>query len=83
LIYLGRLGEGGFGVVDKVRSQVSYHEEPKLTEKVLCAKHLDTLISMKNLALVLDHQGKYEEAKQLYRQTFKLKQEVLGETPLS
>ena len=34
---------------------------------------------MNNLALVLDSQGKYEEAEQIYRQTLALKErEVLG-----
>ena len=39
-----------------------------------------TLASMHNLALVLDHQGKYAKAETLYRQTLKLAEQVLGKT---
>ncbi|KAI0172216.1 hypothetical protein GGR52DRAFT_549465 [Hypoxylon sp. FL1284] len=33
---------------------------------------------MNNIALVLDSQGKYEEAEQMHRQTLELKERVLG-----
>jgi primosomal replication protein N len=34
---------------------------------------------MNNLAIVLGHQGKYEEAEQMQRQTLELKEKVLGQ----
>jgi Flp pilus assembly protein TadD len=40
-----------------------------LRETVLRRKHLDTLTSTSNLALVLGSQGKYEEAEAINRQT--------------
>ena len=40
--------------------------------------HLDTLISMNNLAIVLGSQGKYEQAEEMYRQALRLAETVLG-----
>ena len=37
-----------------------------------------TLSSMNNLALVLDSQGKYEEAEEIHRAILELKEKVLG-----
>jgi len=42
-------------------------------------EHPDTLGSMNNLALVLEQQGKYEEAEQMQRQTLDPREKVLGE----
>lgn len=39
------------------------------SEKVLEPEHPSTLITMSNLALVLDSQGKEEEAESMNRQT--------------
>ena len=47
-------------------------------EKVLGPEHPDTLTSMSNLALVLDSQGKYEEAEAMNRQTLARREKVLG-----
>src|SRR3954453_12193695 len=41
-------------------------------------RHPNTLISMSNLALVLNRQGRYSEAEPLYRETLQLRREVLG-----
>ncbi|KAF6806089.1 Kinesin light chain 3 [Colletotrichum musicola] len=50
----------------------------ELKEKVLGLENPSTLASMNNLALVLDSQGKYEEAEQMHRQTLELKEKLLG-----
>ncbi|OLN92208.1 Kinesin light chain 3 [Colletotrichum chlorophyti] len=50
----------------------------ELREKVLGLENPLTLTSINNLAIVLESQGKYEEAEQMYRQTLKLKEKVLG-----
>ena len=47
-------------------------------EKVLGREHPDTLTSMNNLALVLNRQGKYEEAEAMHRQTLAMYEKVLG-----
>ncbi|GKT48470.1 kinesin light chain [Colletotrichum spaethianum] len=49
-----------------------------LKEKALGLENLDTLMSMSNLAITLDKQGKYREAEQMNRQTLKLREKVLG-----
>ncbi|KAK3169846.1 hypothetical protein OEA41_009230 [Lepraria neglecta] len=46
--------------------------------KFLGAEHPDTLGSMNNLAEVIRHQGKYEEAEEMHRQILALKETVLG-----
>ena len=47
-------------------------------EKLFGKKHPDTLISINNLALVLQSQGKYEEAERIHRQALALSESVLG-----
>jgi hypothetical protein len=47
-------------------------------EKVLGHEHPSTLGSMSNLAIVLDRQGKYEEAEARRRQTLAQREKVLG-----
>jgi len=49
-----------------------------LSEKVLIQEHPDILMSMNNLALVLESQGKYEKAKMMYRQTLAQREKMLG-----
>jgi tetratricopeptide (TPR) repeat protein len=49
-----------------------------MKEKVLGREHPYTLTSMNNLALVLDSQGKYEEAEAMHRQTLAMREKVLG-----
>ncbi|KAK4182065.1 kinesin light chain 3, partial [Podospora australis] len=49
-----------------------------LMKTVLGEEHPEALTSMNNLALVLNDQGKYEEAKQTQRQAFELRQRMLG-----
>ncbi|KAK0728575.1 hypothetical protein B0T26DRAFT_869597 [Lasiosphaeria miniovina] len=39
---------------------------------------IGTLKAMSNLAIVIDNQGKYEEAEQIYRQALQLTEKVLG-----
>ena len=47
-------------------------------KKFLGVEHPNTLTSMNNLALVLNRQGKYEEAEEIHRQTLALRETVLG-----
>ena len=41
-------------------------------------EHPDTLTSMNNLAVVLGHQGKYEQAEEMHRHALALRETVLG-----
>lgn len=50
----------------------------ELKEKVLGAEHPDTLTSINNLILVLNSQGKYEEAEAMHRQNTRAKKKALG-----
>jgi Flp pilus assembly protein TadD len=45
---------------------------------VLGPEHPNTLAIMSNLALVLNSQGKYEEAEVMNRQTLALREKVIG-----
>ncbi|CAG7977526.1 unnamed protein product [Penicillium salamii] len=47
-------------------------------EKVLGREHPDTLTSVNNLGLVLDSQGKYEEAEAMHRRALEAREKVLG-----
>jgi tetratricopeptide (TPR) repeat protein len=47
-------------------------------EKVLGVEHPDTLISVSNLALVLQYQGKYEAAEEMNRRALEGREKVLG-----
>jgi tetratricopeptide (TPR) repeat protein len=53
-------------------------EAQTMCQKLLGKEHPDTLMSMDNLALVLDSQGKYVEAEEMHRQVLKLRKKVLG-----
>jgi hypothetical protein len=46
-------------------------------EPALGKEHLNTLMSMKHLADVLRHQGKYEEVEEMHRQPLKSRETVL------
>ena len=50
----------------------------KTRKRVLGEEHSSTLTIMNNLALVLDSQGKYEEAESMHRQTLATREKVLG-----
>ncbi|KAI1839817.1 hypothetical protein JX266_013975, partial [Neoarthrinium moseri] len=74
-----------FNVAESFNKTVKYEEAEqihrqtlKLRTEVLGPKNPDTLMSMNNLANVLESQGKYEEAAQIHRQTLELRIEVLG-----
>ena len=47
-------------------------------EKALGKEHPDTLISVNNLALVLQYQGKHEEAEQMNRRALQGREKALG-----
>jgi hypothetical protein len=47
-------------------------------EAVLGAEHSDTLTSVGNLGLVLERQGKYEEAEAMHRRALEVVEKVLG-----
>ncbi|OLN95527.1 Kinesin light chain 4 [Colletotrichum chlorophyti] len=55
-----------------------YREALEIREKILGLDDPETLGSIRNLALVLRTQEKYEEAEQLHRRTLKLMKRVLG-----
>jgi hypothetical protein len=48
----------------------------ELSEKVLGHEHPYTLISMENLARVLDGQGKYKAAEEMHRRALELREKV-------
>ncbi|KAJ0130340.1 putative oxidoreductase EphD [Fusarium oxysporum f. sp. albedinis] len=50
----------------------------ELRQKAMGTEYPDTLVSMNNLANVLQRQGRYWEAEQMHQQTLKLRQKVLG-----
>ena len=50
----------------------------RLSETVPGKEPPDPLTSMKNLGLVLDDQGKYEQAEEMHRQVLRLSEIVLG-----
>jgi Tfp pilus assembly protein PilF len=50
----------------------------KAREATLGAEHPDTLTSIDNLGLVLERQGKYEEAEVMHRRALEAKEKVLG-----
>ncbi|KAH8896918.1 hypothetical protein GQ53DRAFT_713740 [Thozetella sp. PMI_491] len=55
-----------------------------LREEVLGRESPGTLVSMNNLAMVLESQGKYAEAKAIHQETLGLKEKVLGkESPIT
>ena len=47
-------------------------------EKMLGKEHPSTLISMDNLAVILDKQGKYKEAEEMHQRVLLLRERVLG-----
>ncbi|RDW87375.1 hypothetical protein BP5796_03069 [Coleophoma crateriformis] len=55
------------------------HESLSIRTKILPSTDLDIFNSMEILALVLQYQGKYDEAEPIYRQTLQLHEKVLGE----
>jgi len=50
----------------------------EIRRRVLGPEHPNTLISMNNLALVLNHEGHYAEAEKLYRETLDIQRRDLG-----
>jgi tetratricopeptide (TPR) repeat protein len=50
----------------------------KKTFEAAGAEHPNTLTSMNNLAVVLSHQGKYEQAEEMHQQALRLSETVLG-----
>ncbi|MCJ1443150.1 MAG: hypothetical protein MMC23_003648 [Stictis urceolatum] len=74
---LNRIGECQSTLGQYTLAEANYRQVLDLRKEMLGPQHLGTLISMNNLALVLNRQGKYEEAEAMHRQTLDLK-EVLG-----
>ncbi|KZL87964.1 kinesin light chain [Colletotrichum incanum] len=64
---------GKYGEAEQMHRQTL-----ELCKKVLGPENPSTLISMNNLAVVLESQGKYDEAEQMHRQTLELREKVLG-----
>jgi tetratricopeptide (TPR) repeat protein len=59
-------------------AETTHGQALSLRRKRLGREHPSTLTSMSNLALVLESQGKYEEAEAMNRQTLALKETVLS-----
>jgi tetratricopeptide (TPR) repeat protein len=53
-------------------------EFTQIRQQFLKIEHPDTLNNLYNLAIVLDKQGKYDEAEKMCRQTLQLSEKVLG-----
>jgi len=53
-------------------------KELNICAKVLGAEHLDTLISMHNLASIFRAQRRNQEALSLIRECYKLQKQILG-----
>ncbi|KAI6307244.1 hypothetical protein MCOR30_011699 [Pyricularia oryzae] len=60
-------GDQGEQVTEYEEAEQMHRKTLELREKVLGPENPSTLTSMNNLALVLDNQGKYEEAEDIYR----------------
>ncbi|KAH8592666.1 kinesin light chain 1 [Bisporella sp. PMI_857] len=66
-----------YSVAETVHRQVLLLRENKLGKE-----HTQTLISMSELGIVLDYQGKYKEAESVNRQTLARREKVLGNLAL-
>ncbi|KAF2818138.1 kinesin light chain 1 [Ophiobolus disseminans] len=75
---LYRVGRCQTSLGQYAAAEVSYRQALSLRKEVLGHEHPDTLMSMNNLAAVLDSQGKYEEAEKMHRQTLARYEKVLG-----
>jgi hypothetical protein len=62
----------------EVEAEAVHRAALQLYTEVLGQKHPSTLASISNLALVLNHQEKYNEPR-LYTEKLQLKKEVLGQ----
>jgi tetratricopeptide (TPR) repeat protein len=56
----------------------AYQEVYEIEKSVLGPEHPSTLTTRHNMALVLDNQGKYEEALQAYQEVYEIEKSVLG-----
>jgi tetratricopeptide (TPR) repeat protein len=75
---LDRIGRCQTSLGQYSTAEATHRQASSLRERVLGIDHLDTLISMSNLAGVLDRQGKYKEAEAMIRQILTLREKVLG-----
>ncbi|KAK6214532.1 hypothetical protein LQW54_004253 [Pestalotiopsis sp. IQ-011] len=60
------------------KAEEIYRETLELRKSVLGPEHPSTLVSINNLANMLNSQGKYEEAEEMLRETLELRKSVLG-----
>jgi tetratricopeptide (TPR) repeat protein len=75
---LERVGQCQTSLGQYAAAEVSHRQASSLMKEMLGFEHPGTLMSMSNLAGVLDSQGKYEEAEAMNRQTLALQGKVLG-----
>jgi tetratricopeptide (TPR) repeat protein len=75
---LERLGRCQKSLGQYALAETSHRKASSLRKDVLGPEHPDTLVSMNNLALVLNRQGKYEEAEAMNRQTLAMREKMLG-----
>ncbi|KAJ6198058.1 hypothetical protein J3E72DRAFT_384946 [Bipolaris maydis] len=55
----------------------------EIAENVYGRKHLETLTSLNNLAVVLKHQGKLEEAEEMHREALQGREKIFGREHLN
>jgi tetratricopeptide (TPR) repeat protein len=75
---LERLGRCQESLGQYASAETSHRKASSLRKDVLRPEHPDTLMSMNDLASVLDRQGKYEDAEAMNRQTLARREKVLG-----
>ncbi|KAK1641365.1 kinesin light chain [Colletotrichum phormii] len=75
---LSRIGRSNTLLGKYDEAEQTHRQTLELSQKVLGPENPSTLVSMNNLALVLERQGKYDEAEQMHRQTLELREKVLG-----
>jgi tetratricopeptide (TPR) repeat protein len=75
---LDRVGRCQRSLGQYAAAEITHGQATSLWNQVLGPEHPDTLISMSNLAVVLDDQGNHEEAEAIDRLTLAQREKVLG-----
>ncbi|CAI6336997.1 unnamed protein product [Periconia digitata] len=75
---LNRIGRCQTSLGQYSAAETAHRQALSLRERKLGNEHADTLMSISNLALMLDRQGKYKEAESMNRETLARYEKVLG-----
>ncbi|KAH8598500.1 kinesin light chain 1 [Bisporella sp. PMI_857] len=75
---LDRVGRCQASLGQYSAAETAHRQVLSFREKRLGKKHPSTLVSMSNLAFVLERQGKYKEAELMNKQTLARREKVLG-----